>query len=273
VGDWVTAVLLVCGLYLALRKPKYRWLMWSFLWWVLLFVAVTAWKPSVLRAFLTGGWFDDYNRIAAGMVVVELPLALLGFVAICTKAGRGLETISSKASVRKAFSVAPALGLAAIALVVSQHWAVSDAAYHAQSNYNLRPGSPLMSADEFALYKELPGLVPADEVIADNPWDGSAWAYFVSGRRVLFPAILTGTTPDSALLATKLNQAAEDPAVCQAAKRLRVGYAINSDELIYLPGNSSNQKYPGIAGLDHARGFELVAQVGGNRVYKLTACQ
>ena len=129
-----------------------------------------------------------------------------------------------------------------------------------------------MSMDEFKLYSELTDLVPADSVIAGNPWDGSAWAYFVSGRHVLYPHVLAAMNDDKNLLARSLRNASTDPAVCEAAKRLHVGYAINSDELIYLPGNPNNQAYPGLEHLEQVSGFQLIAQVGSNRLYKLTAC-
>ncbi len=272
VVGWATAILMVVGLRISLRGTEHRWMAWSFLWWVLLFIAVTAWQPSVIRAFLTGGWFDDFRRIAAGMVVVELPLALLGFIAVVNASTRFFRRFARSARTRGVASVVPVFGLAVVVLVIAQTGMVQGAAKHAKTNYSLGPGSPIMSSDELALYKELPSLVPAGEVIADNPWDGSAWAYFVSGRRVLFPAILTGIGADNGLLAAKLNQAASDPEVCAAANRLHVRYAINSDELIYLPGNPANQLFQGIAGLDRAPGFELVAKVGANRLYRLTAC-
>jgi hypothetical protein len=267
---WGTGILLILGLVLALRHRGYKWLAGSFLAWTLLSVAVTAWQPSVARAFLTGGWFDDYKRVAAGLVIVSLPLALLGFIGLT----RFIARLISRWRVASPLliNVASILFIAIPVFVIAHTGAIRDASIAATKNYSLGPGSPIMSADEFKLYEELPELVPDDKVIAGNPWDGSAWAYFVSGKRVLFPHVLAAMDDDEALIARSLRTAASDPAVCAAADRLHVEYAINSDELIYLPGNPNNQAYPGLAGLDSAPGFQLVSEVGANRLYKLVAC-
>jgi hypothetical protein len=267
---WGTGVLLIGGLVLAFRHRGYRWLAASFLVWALLSVAVTAWQPSVVRAFLTGGWFDDYKRIAAGLVIVSLPLALLGFIGVSRAIAKHISRMPSRNSVLG--NIAPILLIALPVFVIAHTGAIRDASIAAKKNYSLGPGSPIMSADEFKLYEELPDLVPDGKVIAGNPWDGSAWAYFVSGKPVLFPHVLAAMDEDEALIARSLRTAASDPAVCAAAERLNVQYAINSDELIYLPGNPNNQAYPGVAGLDSAPGFQLVSEVGANRLYKLVAC-
>lgn len=267
---WGTGVLLIVGLVLAVRHRGYRWLAGSFLIWTLLTVAVTAWQPSVLRAFLTGGWFDDYKRIAAGLVIVALPLSLLGFIGASRAIAKLISRMPSGNPVPG--NIASLLLIALPVFVIAHTGAIRDASIAANKNYSLGPGSPIMSADEFELYEELPDLVPEGKVIAGNPWDGSAWAYFVSGRTVLFPHVLAAMDEDESLIAKSLRTAASDPAVCAAAERLNVEYAINSDELIYLPGNPNNQAYPGLAGLDSAPGFQLVSEVGANRLYKLVAC-
>lgn len=269
-GAWATGGLLILGLSVAFTHRGFRWLAWGFLAWTLLLVAVTAWRPSIVRAFLTGGWYDDYKRIAAGLALVALPLALLGFIALYRVLARALRRLpKSNYAVEAAASVAL---IALPVLLIAQTGSIREAARVAQSNYSLQPGSPIMSAEELQLYEELPDLVPADKVIAGNPWDGSAWAYFVSGRHVLFPHVLPAMDADKTLIANSLNAAASNPEVCTAAKRLNVEYAINSDELIYLPGNPNNRNYPGLEHLDQAPGFEQIAQVGVNRLYKLVAC-
>ncbi|MBT2531854.1 hypothetical protein J7E83_06900 [Arthrobacter sp. ISL-48] len=267
---WATGVLLIFGLWLALSHRGYRWLAISFLMWTLLLVSVTAWQPSVMRAFLTGGWFDDYKRVAAGLVLVGLPLSLLAFIGFYRIVAKYLGSLRKSSH---AWEISASLALIAVpVLLIAQTGAIRDASNAAHSNYSLGPGSPIMSADEFELYKELPEVVHDDGVIAGNPWDGSAWAYFVSGKHVLFPHVLAAMNADKTVIAKSLNTAATNPEVCAAARRLNVEYAINSDELIYLPGNPNNQAYPGLAGLDRAPGFELIAQVGANRLYKLVAC-
>lgn len=267
---WATGCLVILGLFVAFTHRGFRWLAWGFLAWTLMMVAVTAWQPSVVRAFLTGGWYDDYKRIAAGLALVALPLALLGFIGLYRILASALKRLPKSNHVVEA---AASVALIALPVLIIGHMgSIREAAGAAQSNYSLQPGSPIMSPDELNLYEELPDLVPPDKVIAGNPWDGSAWAYYVSGRHVLFPHVLPAMDADKTLIANSLNAAASNPEVCSAAKRLNVEYVINSDELIYLPGNPNNRNYPGLEHLDQAPGFEQIAQVGVNRLYKLVAC-
>lgn len=267
---WATGFLLILGLWLACTHRGYRWMAWCAGVWGFLMVVVTAWQPSLLRAFLTGGWYDDYKRIAAGLVLITLPLSVLGFIGLF-RLLKGLVERLPKVS--RAVAGAISMLLIAIPTAATAHTGpIREAAVAANSNYSLRPGSPIMSPDELDLYEELTSLVPEDKVIAGNPWDGSAWAYFVSGRRVLFPHVLPAMDEDKSLIANSFRDAASKPEVCEASKKLDVEYAINSDELIYLPGNPNNTKYPGLERLDNAPGFKEIARVGENRLYKLESC-
>ncbi|MBD1590904.1 hypothetical protein HC744_02455 [Arthrobacter sp. S1_S22] len=267
---WATGGLFVVGLYVAWTHRTYRWMVWCAGVWAFLMVVVTAWQPSLSRAFLTGGWYDDYKRIAAGLVLITLPLSVLGFIGLYRFVARVLGSLLK--NTRRVPAVAAMALIAVPTAVITHTGPIRDAAIAANSNYSLRPGSPIMSPDELLLYQKLPALVPEDSVIAGNPWDGSAWAYFVSGRRVLFPHVIPSMNEDKDLIARSFREALSNPQVCAAAKSLDVEYAITSDELIYLPGNSNNTKYPGLERLNEAPGFKEIARVGANRLYKLDGC-
>ncbi|WP_411376469.1 DUF6541 family protein [Arthrobacter sp. MPF02] len=267
---WATAILFVLGLFAATTHRGYRWMLWCAGAWGFLFVVVTAWQPSLLRAFITGGWYDDYKRIAAGLVLIALPVAVLGSAALFYSLKRVIGAIPKVPT--QAAAAASLLLITVTPGLAAHTGSVRDAAIEASKNYSLRPGSPIMSPDELYLYEELPDLVPADKVIAGNPWDGSAWAYLVSGRQVLFPHVIPFMDADKALIASSFRDALSNPAVCGAANRLQVKYAINSDELIYLPGNPNNRNYPGLEHLDKAPGFREVARVGANRLYEFEGC-
>ncbi|WP_342777836.1 DUF6541 family protein [Sinomonas susongensis] len=270
---YATSVLFIAGLYFAAKRRGSRWLVVAATIWAVLLVSVAGYQTSYFRGLLTGGWYTDFKRIAAGAAVMALIVGV-GFVktaTVMTKISLWRHTPLGPGIRRLATSLVAVVALIAVG-AVSQTTNVPQAASHAQTNYSLAPGSPIMSADELALYKKIDDIVPAGSTIADNPWDGSAWAYFVSGRQVLFPHVLTPWTPDRGIIARMLNQAADNPLVCTAVRRLNVHYALTSDELIYLPGNPSTYRYPGMAGLELAKGFELVASVGENHLYKITAC-
>jgi hypothetical protein len=260
------------GLFSTALRPRRRWLLCAFLLWGLLFVVVAGFEPSFVRGLLTGGWYNDFKRIAAGCVLVTFLIGVGGLRSMAHWIRMGWRHSSRQMNGGRSVPAAAAVVLTAVVGGVSLTTNVRQAATHAASNYNLAPGSPIMSPDELALYRQLDSLVPSDATIAGNPWDGSAWAYFVSGRHILFPHVLTPWTYEMGLIAGRLNEAAADPLVCTAVRRLNIRYALTSDELIYLPGNPQTMRYPGMAGLELAKGFELVASVGSNRLFRVTAC-
>lgn len=268
-----TSVVFVAGLILSARRRSWRWLFVASGIWGLLFVSVAGYQTSYLRGLITGGWYTDFKRIAAGCAVIALMVGVAGLKTLGMELQAVLRrrtNLGSRAT-RKVSSIAVLVVVVCIG-AVSQTTNVAQATAHAQSNYSLGPGSPIMSADELALYQKIDALVPPNSMIAGNPWDGSAWAYFVSGRQVLFPHVLTPWTYDRAVIAAGLNQASADPLVCTSLRRLNIHYALTSDELIYLPGNPATFKYPGMAGLELAKGFEEIASVGQNHLYRITAC-
>ncbi|MCC9203592.1 DUF6541 family protein [Arthrobacter sp. zg-Y769] len=266
---YATAILVIVGAAAMLREKTARWYLVSYLLIAILFVFASGVENSPLRTFLTGGWYDDQNRLAAALAILAVPLTVKGVLVLAGVLGFGLERIRVPAR-----AVAAVSGVAVLAalFVISQDTTVRPAVKKAALAYSLGPNSDIMSTNELALFEQIDELVPEDAAVVGNPWDGSAWVYFVSGRSVVFPHIQALMTPDRALVASSLNQAAENPEVCEALEDLGVEYAVNSGELIYLPGNPANTAYPGIEGLDEAPGFEKVAQVGTAELFRITAC-
>lgn len=266
---YATAILVVLGAAAMLREKTTRWYLASYLLMAILFVFASGVENSPLRTFLTGGWYDDQNRLAAATAILAVPLTVKGVLVLADIAGVALKRI--RVPVRTAAVVSGVTVLAAL-ILVSQDTTIRPAVKKAALAYSLNPNSDIMSTNELELFEQIDELVPQDAAVVGNPWDGSAWVYLVSGRSVVFPHIQALMTPDRSLVASSLNQAAENPEVCEALENLGVEYAVNSGELIYLPGAPGTMDYPGLEGLDEAPGFEKVAEVGTAELFRITAC-
>lgn len=266
---YATAILVVAGAVALLREKNTRWYLAGYVLTALLFVFAAGVENSPLRTFLTGGWYDDQNRLAAAVAVLAVPLAAKGVTVVVDFLGRGLRRMRIPA--RTGVVVAAVVVLAALFLV-SQEATVRPAVQQAAERYSLAPDSDIMSTNELTLFEEIDDIVPEGATVAGNPWDGSAWVYMVSGRTALFPHVQTLMTPERELIARSLDQAGQRPDVCAALEKLDVEYAVTSDELIYLPGNPEHERYSGLDGLDEAPGFEKVAQVGSAKLFRITAC-
>jgi hypothetical protein len=166
--------------------------------------------------------------------------------------------------------VVGAVSAASILAFATQRENVRDAANSAALGYRLSDTSPLVSADELTLIKRLDSEVPADAVIADNPWNGSALAYAFSGRHVL-QAHMNGQLPDGGTkIVDELNEAATDPSVCYEVERLKVKYVLDFG---HREVHGANHGYGGLDNLVPAGVARLVDAEGDAKLYEITACK
>ncbi|GAA5229551.1 DUF6541 family protein [Arthrobacter cryoconiti] len=282
-GEWLTGTnsghlaavgtlpLVVLGVVHLVRTRSNLWLLGSYGAVSLLFIAVTGFPLSTLRTFLTGGWYDDYNRVIGLVVLVALPLAALGATCAVDYLRGALVTRWPATTALRSLAISLTLVLGG-SLLISQVVTVNPAAASAQSRFNIAPGAPMMSADEYRLFKRLDDLVPADAAIAGNPWNGSAMAYWVSGRHLIFSHIFVPMTPDRKLVARSLRRASFDARVCAAAKRLNIQYVLGSSEPEFAYGKPDDGSYSGMNNMDSAVGFNVVAQEGTATLYKMANC-
>jgi hypothetical protein len=164
--------------------------------------------------------------------------------------------------------------VAAAALVVAtQQGNVEAAQASAAKKYSIGPYSPLVSADELAVLERLGREVPEDAVIVGNPWNGSSLAYAIADRRTVQLHILGATSDDAMLIYARLNQAASDPQVCMAVRRLGAGFVLDFGHREVNNGEGRSTSFDGLDDLA-ARGVaEPVDTEGSATLYRITACR
>ncbi|MCX6500287.1 MAG: hypothetical protein NTU93_16060 [Arthrobacter sp.] len=263
--------LVAVGVVVAFRRRKQTWFIFSFLIFGLLFVAVAGFPPSELRTFLTGVWYDDYNRVAAALVVVALPMAVLGLVSLPPMIRRGLRRAWPSTSLKRSSKFGFGL-LALTALVCSFVVSTSPAMISAKKNFAISATSPMLSSDEMTLYQELGEYVGSEEAVVGDPWNGSGFAYLYSGVRLTFNQIFTAMTPEKDLVARNLRFAARRPDVCAAVRSLNIHYVLQSDQRPFQRGYPRDGQYDGLFNIDYADGFIRVTSVGTASLYKVTTC-
>ncbi|MDO5684231.1 MAG: hypothetical protein Q4G46_15580, partial [Propionibacteriaceae bacterium] len=136
---------------------------------------------------------------------------------------------------------------------------------------NARPGGTLVTENEYELIKRLPGIVPADDVVAVNPWNGGSMAYALAGVHTNHTHVLYSATKNDKMINARLNAAATSPAVCQALDAGGIDWVLDFGNTQFL--NAVNKAYPGFWHLDVAEGFEPVDSEGGAVLYRITACE
>jgi hypothetical protein len=129
----------------------------------------------------------------------------------------------------------------------------------------------ILSADDLALLRRLPDLVPEGERVAGNPWDGTVLSWAIGDREPLFPHLTGNWDRPRHIIARRLDRVTEDPRVCPALDRLDTHYLFHSEDL--LNGGDRQARYFGpMTDAADAPGFEEVAREGTSVLYRITAC-
>jgi hypothetical protein len=268
------AVLVAIGVVRSVATPGRRWVAGTWLVGAMLYYAAEVLPGSDLRNVLLGVFYKDPPRLAALFMVMSLPVALTGALFLWDWLKRSIARSPRLSAVR----AAPVVG-AAVAVFVFlglQGGAVRSAVENARAVYEMNDYSPILTVDEFALIERLPDITGLEGVIAGNPWTGTSLPYPLVGQRVVNPHFNTAYLEARTIVNTALNEAASDPAVCDAVRELDVRWVLDfgtyfrdaADELQF----DSTVGYEGLQELADARGFVEIDREGDAVLYRVDAC-
>lgn len=229
----------------------------TFLWFV-----AGAVPMGFFRDLIVGSWYSDPYRLAVLLPITAVPLAVIGF-------DFAFELVAKRAPVLRSI---PLLLAAALALTASiqfdpgRQGTIEWSAEH----YRIRLDSNLVDSYEYRLIQRLPEIVPAGEVIAVNPWNGSSMAYALVGVQTTHTHVLFDETADEKTIREYLNQAENRPAVCSALAAEDVKWVLDFGNTRLV--NGIIEPYRGFFFLQWTDGFEPVASEGPAVLYRITAC-
>jgi hypothetical protein len=261
-GDvaWGLAPLVLFGTLLLVGRSTERWFLASYLGAVALYMVAAAAPDQVFRQVVIGAWYGDPPRLAA-----LLPM----FWAVL--AGMAGAWIFDKISSPKSLWLVPA-ALTALAVSIIVWPTNSETTPGRERTYALAETSPLLSPDELELLKRVSDHVPADAVIANNPWDGSSTAYAIADRHVLFAHAYTGSNVDRLLASKELNKATPGSEVCAAAERENIRFLLDFGDHYIDPQRKEVNDFPGLAGAESSSAFVRVDQQGNAALYRFVGC-
>lgn len=269
------AVLALVGLIAAAVRPGLRWAVVTYLAIVLLY-GFAAGSNSDLAKIATGLWDKDKFRIIAMLPTVAVPL-----VAWTVCAGAAELTGSLRDRVHRRNDPAPrtviAVVTAATLVLGLVTWTgpalsgVSGAIGDVFALPETQKQGRLIDADEMALLEQVGRFVPEGQVIVGNPWNGSALAWALGGRRTLFPHLGGYWTHDGKQLKYHLDKWESNPNVCAAVRRLNVRWVITDPGRLSGDPRAAN-RFGAIDRVVTTGGVQLVASSGSTRLWRLTAC-
>jgi hypothetical protein len=270
------AVVVFVGLIAALLRPGLRWVVVTYLGLVLLY-GFAAGSDSDLAKIATGLWDKDKFRIIAILPTIGVPLAAW---TICAGAAELTASLRSRVARRNEPRIRTVTLMTAVvtALVAVTAWTgpalggVSSAMGAVFALPATQKQGSLIDADETALLEQVGRFVPKGQIIVGNPWNGSALAWALGGRRVLFPHLGGYWTYDGRVIEHHLDDWKTDPRVCPAVRRENVHWVIT--EPGHLAGDRrAVRKFASIDRVvDTPGAVQLVASSGSSKLWHLTAC-
>jgi hypothetical protein len=263
------AALTLGGLWLALRRPQYRWIVVAYVGLIVLY-ALAAGSNSDLAKVLTGLWYKDKYRLMSALPILAVPLAAAGFAGAVTWLRARL------AGSRRLWARTSGIAVALLLAIAGTSWfGPSQAEVRASigSVFSVPKVTDreILSADDRELLRRLPEFVPAGERVAGNPWDGTVLAWAIGDREPLFPHLTGHWDPDRKIVAKRLDQVAADPEVCQALDRLDTHFLFHSEDLL-SGGDPQAEYFQAMSAAAGGPGFEEVARAGTSVLYRITAC-
>ncbi|OLL75212.1 hypothetical protein Ae168Ps1_3612c [Pseudonocardia sp. Ae168_Ps1] len=271
---WSIAVLTLAGAVVAPRRARTSWLVPAHVLVCALYVV----GASSWSSIWTGVWYNDAPRIAALVPVTAAPLAALGLVALCSLVRR-VACLVRDALTRAAPAVeswprpraAVLVAVGVLAVVATSGGLYQRSHIDQLAGIYQTPEQVLVGPEQAQFLRYAGELLPADAVVAQNPWAGTAMLWPLTDRKVLFPHLTGVWSPDQQLIAERLRDAANDPSVCAAVAETGVGYVVTAPPTFWQPDPLA-ENWPGLDDLADADGFELLAEDGDNALWRITAC-
>lgn len=268
---WALSILTIVGLVLAWRLKEHRWLVGAFAAVTFLYTLAAAINRPDTRKF-TGVWYNDSFRIAAIAPIVAVPLAVIGVLFIAAKIAERMPlTAKAPALLRTPTALAIIMMLALLPLSRGYYSGTNITTVRGVYTATDPANGVLVDQSERAFLGKLDQVLPADAVVVNNPWDGSAIMLADIRRKAVFPHVDLPWGDDQKYLAEHLADAATDPKVCTAADRLGAHYLLLANKTFWS-WDIRNKRYPGIKDPTAPGAFELIASSGTVKLYKLDRC-
>lgn len=273
---WLLSAAVIAGVVFAFRDRLTAWVPFAHLGIAAMFVMCAAVQTDTTHIF-TGFWYNDSYRLAATLPVTGVVLAVSGVLRtgqeLAARLSDSPKLTGLTARIRPTYALTGAL--ATLLLLVTLTGYRHDSVLALQQAYHSEDGleATLVYSGEHEFYEKVDEIVPDGAVVANNPWDGSAMLWALTGTRVLFPQLNQKTWNDGQkYLAEHLNEVATNEKACRLANLFHVEYVITGSFNFWL-GDNRITNYPGLTGLSGHRGFEQVSAQGPLKLYKITGCE
>lgn len=295
IPQYFFAVLSLLGVLSVVRRRDSRWLALTFAEFSLIYV-LTGVGDNTVKSLVSGFWYTDPERLSAMVAISMLPLASFGLLAVAGLLSRITQLVINKVSSISARSqyrvkLFVVLSVAFVFILVNYRplfgylgmpantaWAQN---YYDLYHHTLKQSPNPYTEEERAFIWRIKPIV-GDDLVINQPYDGSAFAYSVDGLNLYYPYRTgVGESKTSWIIRTSLNKYSCDPKVKSAVKSIDAKWVLQlSQDEFGLSGDGTYMNsicmgyfvddWKGFIGIDPStEGFELVVEEGPFRLYRI----
>ena len=243
--------------------------------------------PAGIGKLLGGFWYTDFRRLGACFGFALVPLAACGLGALLGLVSRPRKNRAASKASAPSIIAGFTIVLAFFALntfptveveLGGETYGTGFGTFTSQIFKTYNPSvEHAYSTDEVAFVDEVLEIVGEDELVINQPNDGSTFAYGVNGLDTYYRHCRAGgQTDDSKAIRTKLANYETDADVQKAVEDTGAKYVLQLDQGVtyengvWLPQYSDPEPWKGIDSIrDDTPGFKVVLSEGDMRLYEI----
>ena len=271
---YLVGFLALWGVGYLLYKRRNLWLIGSWMLVGYMWIIAASVPRGDFRLLMVAPWYTDHFRLAA---LVVFPAVLLAGIGLGGAVEGLFVRIMHAIPREKHAKIAPALMGAVMVLVLavaglsSRTPAMHDATLEVAKRYQVTPTSDILNQDEMNVINEIQKIVPKGDVIANNPWDGSAYIYALADRHLTSYHFEFQTSPKYEPILKDLKDARTNPEVCRVVNEYNVHWYVHLEN----QGNFGPSQQKNYDGMVAAIGTDVLTPVyssGPMTLYRISAC-
>lgn len=257
-AGFAITVLAVVGCIVLLRRGHDWWLPATAIVFMAVASVVTA-RGTQLVWPLTWPWYNWAFRVFGVTAIFALAVMIVGLSWVLTLSRRmGWVGIAWIMLVSLALVPLMVVQLRTVVALVGKEYKTT--------------GKAAWITDEKAdALRTLSQRMPADAVVAANPWRGAEFLYVIGPQRSVIPSEKS-YSHDIDLLAAALKNVTTNPEVCRAVTRQHVTHVITGGTIV--SGNDKYYfKYAAVDEVNEQGGFRVVARADPYTLWKVPECR
>ena len=272
--SYLAGFLVLWGVGYLLYKRRNLWLIAS---WVLigyLWIVSASVPRGEFRLLMVAPWYTDHFRLAALVVFPSVILAGIGLGGFV----EGLLTWVARRAPRPARLKVATIGMGVAMILVlvvaglsSRVPSVQETTLAVSREYRLTPTSVVLNQDEMNVINEIPKIVPKDDVIVNNPWDGSAYIYALADRHLTGYHFEFETSPKYSAIMHNLKDARTNPEVCREVNKYKAHWYVHLENQLNF-GPDAQKNYDGLVAAIGTDVLTPVYSSGPMTLYRISAC-